>query len=203
VNGTVCFSAPENSLIDLAVAQLFRLKYKTRCSTGPGIIDAPVPGPLSIFERTSKIAYSGLAGEPSYPVGILGGCLVFSPEQVMIDLDIANAHYRFIEGIGGGEFDDALELIREKGIGGLFVDTDHTAMNFRQTLWLPKIFERLKTTDLAIAHSKDPVEKAYKAWRQIIAKTREYEVGAEKQKAIDDVVRVAAGELASAVGALE
>ncbi len=202
-NGAACFSAPETVLIDLAVAQLFRERYEVRCSTGPGIIDAPVPGALSIFERTYKLAYSGLSGEPSYPVGILAGGVVFSPEQVMIDLDIANAHHRFVRGIGGSEFDDALDLIRERGIGGLFIDTEHTASNFKDFLWMPEVFERLKDTDVSHARSSDPVDKAYEKWNQILVDTEEYTVDAVKRRAIDDVVKRAAEELSGIRGALE
>jgi trimethylamine:corrinoid methyltransferase-like protein len=203
VNGAVSFSAPENILIDLATAQLFRYRYGTRCSTGPGIIDAPIPGALSIFERTYKIAHSGLSGEPAFPVGILGGGVVFSPEQVMLDLDIANAHYRFVRGIGGDEFDEALELIREKGIGGLFIDTDHTVESFRKTLWLPAVFERLKDTDIGKARSKDPVERAHEKWRQIVSDTDEYQIDPDKKRAIDEVVKKASVELSGLVGAAE
>jgi trimethylamine--corrinoid protein Co-methyltransferase len=203
VNGAVSFSAPENILIDLATAQLFRYRYGTRCSTGPGIIDAPIPGALSIFERTYKIAHSGLSGEPAFPVGILGGGVVFSPEQVMLDLDIANAHYRFVRGIGGDEFDEALELIREKGIGGLFVDTDHTVESFRETLWLPAVFERLKDTDIGKARSKDPVERAHEKWRQIVSDTDEYQIDPDRKRAIDEVVKKASVELSGLVGAAE
>jgi trimethylamine--corrinoid protein Co-methyltransferase len=202
-NGAVCFSSPENILIDLATAQLFRHRYGTRCSTGPGIIDAPIPGALSIFERTCKVAYSGLSGEPAFPVGILGGGVLFSPEQVMLDLDIAAAHCRFVRGIGAEEFDDALELIRARGIGGLHIDTEHTVHHFRETLWLPAVFERIKGTDIAAARSRDPVEKAHEAWKAILGSTREFRIDSDRRRAIAEVVKRAAVELAPLSGAAE
>jgi trimethylamine--corrinoid protein Co-methyltransferase len=202
-NGAVCFSSPENILIDLATAQLFRHRYATRCSTGPGLIDAPIPGALSIFERTWKVAYSGLSGEPAFPVGILGGGVVFSPEQVMLDLDIAAAHHRFIRGIGADEFDDALELIRARGIGGLHIDTEHTAGSFRDMLWLPSVFERIKGVDVAAARSRDPVERAHEAWRSALGSAAEYQIDEDRRRAIEEVVRRAAVELGPLTGAAE
>ena len=124
------FATPETVLIDLAVAQLFRERYGLPCGTGVGLIDAPVPGPLSIYERTFKAFCSSLAGEPSFPVGIIGGAVVFSPEQVLLDLDIAATQAQLLRGIGGEHFGESLDLIREKGIGGLFLDTEHTARPF-------------------------------------------------------------------------
>jgi trimethylamine:corrinoid methyltransferase-like protein len=203
LNGAVSFSAPETILIDLATAQLFRHRYGTRCSTGPGIIDAPIPGDLSIFERTFKMVCSGLSGEPGFPVGILAGGVVFSPEQVMLDLDIAKALSRFVRGIGGGEFDGALELIREKGIGGLYIDTEHTARSYRETLWIPEVFQRLKDTDVGKAHMADPVEAAHDRWQRIVADTEEYQIDAARKRAIDEVVQRASAALSGLEGATE
>ena len=149
--GAACFSTPEAVLIDLAVVQLFRERYGNRCGTGVGNIDSPVPGALSIFERTFKISCSSLAGEPLFPVGIIGGAVVFAPEQVLLDLDIAAYQYQFMQGIGGDHFGDGAALIREKGIGGSFITTDHTAANFRKCLLIPKIFSLLKSTNVESA----------------------------------------------------
>lgn len=202
-SGTVSFSAPEANLIDLSVAQLFRNFYGIRCGTGVGIIDAPVPGSLSIFERTAKAFSTALAGEPSFNIGILGGGVVFSPEQVMIDLDIAYSHHHFCRGIGGEHFRSSLDLIRERGIGGLFIDTEHTAHNYRECLWIPGIFERLKSTDVQNALAHDPVEIAHGKWRDILEKTEPYSIDAEKRRAIDRAVSKARDALSSIEGASE
>ncbi len=190
-------------LQDLAIAQLFREKYGTRCSTGPGFIDAPVPGPLSIYERTLKSFCASLAGEPLFNAGILGAGLVFSPEQLMIDLDIAYAQNAFCQGIGGNHFEDSLYLIREKGIGGFFFDTDHTARNYRECIWIPKIFDRLKGTDVQNALKSDPVEIAYNRWREIIDKTDLYSIDDDRRREIDRIVQKASKVLSSIEGATD
>jgi trimethylamine--corrinoid protein Co-methyltransferase len=202
-NGAACFSAPEAILADLAVAQLFREKYANRCGTGVGLIDSPVPGPLSIFERTLKMCCATLAGEPQFHAGILGGAVVFSPEQLLIDLDIARSQRALMGGIGGGHFDESVDLIREKGIGGLFIDTDHTARRFRESLWIPTLFERLKSTDVRNALAHDPVETAYERWKEIVSKTDMYEIDEAKRRAIDEVVRKASKALSSIDDATE
>jgi len=187
--GAVCFSAPEAVLQDLAVAQLFRERYGIRCGTGPGIIDAPVPGSLSIYERTLKSLTAALAGEPMFNVGILGGGVVFSPEQLIIDLDIARAYHTLCRGIGGNHFEESIDLTRERGIGGLFIDTDHTAAHFRECLWIPAILTRFKGADAEHALRYDPVDAAYERWRDILARTERYEIDGTRRRAIDKVVR--------------
>ncbi len=198
--GAVCFSGPEAILQDLAIAQLFRERYGIRCSTGPGIIDAPVPGPFSIYERMLKSYCSSLSGEPLFNVGILGAGVVFSPEQLMIDLDIAYSQHAFCRGIGGDHFTESLKLIREKGIGGLFIDTDHTARHYKECLWIPRIFERMKGTDVQRAIEKDPVEIAYEKWKEIVRRTELCAIDDERAKAIDEVVKRAEAHLSSIDG---
>ena len=187
-NATASFSAPEAVLIDVAVAQLFRRRYRTRCGVGPGFIDATIPGSRSIYERSLKCYLSALSGEPSFPAGILAAGIVFSPEQVMLDLDIVGAQNQYVRGIGGEHFKDSLELIRERGIGGLFIDTEHTAFNFKDNIWIPHIFKRLKETDIQVALQNDPVEKAHQEWKAILNRTEMYRIDEDRGKDIDIVV---------------
>jgi trimethylamine:corrinoid methyltransferase-like protein len=189
-------------MIDLAVAQLFRERYGTRCGTGVGLIDAPAPGPLSIFERTFKATATNLAGEPTFPVGIMGGAVVFSIEQAILDLDIALYQRQLCQGIGGAHFEESLQLIRERGIGGLYLDTDHTAMHFRECLAMPRVMTRLKSTDVPNAQAHDPVEAAYARCRDILARTPLYTIDDTRRRAIDAVVARASTELSAVRGAL-
>jgi len=200
--GAACFSTPEATLIDLAVAQLFRERYGCRCGTGVGLIDAPAPGPLSIFERTFKATATNLAGEPVFPVGIIGGAVVFSIEQVIIDLDIAAYARQLCQGIGGADLAESLHLIREKGIGGLYLDTEHTAMHFRESLVMPSVMTRLKSTDVANAATHDPVDAAHARCNDILARTPMFTIDDTRRRAIDAVVERAAAELSSIRGAL-
>ncbi len=203
ITGAACFSGPEAMLQDLAVAQLFRQRYQTRCSTGPGIIDAPVPGALSIYERMLKSWCASLSGEPLFNAGILGAGVVFSPEQMMIDIDIAHSQYAFCRGIGGDNFRESVDLIREKGIGGLFIDTEHTVKHFRKYLWVPQIFERLKSTDVSNALKHDPIENAYGKWRNILENTEMYTLDDDRYREVDEVVKKASRALSGIEGAAE
>ena len=214
--GAVCFSGPEVMLQDLAVAQLFRERYGLRCSSGSGFIDAPVPGMLALYERTLKSCMAFLAGEPMFNAGILGGGIVFSPEQLMLDLDMLHGLSRFCEGLGAESvdrgdrpdrgdsnnradcyyrFDESLKLIREQGIGGLFIDTEHTVSHFRECLWVPSLLERFRGTEIETAMEHDPVQRAYEQWQDILRTTPMYTIDHEREAAIDKVVRSAEKEL--------
>ena len=183
--GNPCFSAPEAAAIDLAVAQFFRNRG-LRCGTGVGFIDAPVPGVAAVYERTQKAVLAALAGESSYPVGILAAGNVFSPEQLMLDLDIGAGHHHFLDSFDGGDLDEAVALVRQRGIGGMFLDTDHTAEHFRRRLWVPRVFVREKTKDPRDA--PDPVRIAHERWTALVAQTPPYVLPDDKAREIDRIV---------------
>ncbi|MBN1298480.1 MAG: trimethylamine methyltransferase family protein [Actinobacteria bacterium] len=201
--GTACFAAPEAVMADLAVGQLFRQKYGVPCGLGVGLIDAPVPGLLSVYERIFKSTASTLAGEPSFPVGIIGGAVVFSMEQVILDLDIAANQRQLIKGIGQKHFDSSLELIRERGIGGLFIDTRHTAANFRDNLTFRHALINLKSTSVSEAIAKDPVQAAHNRCIQLLENVKPYLIDEDRERAIDEVVNRASEELSALTGAME
>ena len=189
--------------LDIAVAQLFREKYGVPCGTGVGVIDAPIPGALSIYERTFKTMNSALAGEPSFQVGLIGGAVVFSIEQVLLDLDIAAYQNQYMKGIGGDHFTDSLELIREGGIGGLFIDSKHTANNFRESLTMTRTLNRVKSTSVTEALKNDPVDLAHKRCLEILEDSEPYNIDEDKAKEIDKIVEASEKELSSVTGAME
>ena len=159
-----------------------------------------------------------------FNAGILGGGIVFSPEQLMLDMDMLHGLSRFCEGLGdcgeqgncgdstnhgdrpdrGGHndhidrfdrYDESLKLIRERGIGGLFIDTEHTISHFRECLRVPSLLERFRGTETEAALKYDPVQRAYEQWQAILKNTPMYTIDHKREAAIDEVVRSAEKEL--------
>jgi len=124
-------------------------------------------------------------------VGILAGGNVFSPEQMMLDLDIGSAHHHFLGVFDSEDLSSAVPLLREKGIGGFFMDTEHTVANFRQRIWRPRTFERGASKN----SESDPVSTAYERWNQIMARTEPYHLPADQAREIDRILARAAQDL--------
>ena len=188
---------PEPAWIDAAIAQLFRRRYYIRCGVGVGFIDAPIPGVAAAFERTLKASLLAACGEFAYPAGILAAGNIFSPEQMLIDMDLASGLFHFFAADGQSALDDDLALVRERGIGGRFFDTEHTAANFRQTLWSPNVFCRTKTKNMAQADRDDPVRRAHDRWRQRLASAEPFRLADDKAAEIDRIVARAEKHLGS------
>jgi trimethylamine:corrinoid methyltransferase-like protein len=123
-------------------------------------------------------------------------------EQAILDLDIAAYQKNLIRGIGGEQFNQSLELIRQKGIGGLFIDTDHTVQNFRGCLTFTRAIKNIKNTNVAEALKSDPVELAHNKCLEILETAEPYNIEDDKARAIDNVVKAAAKELSSIRGAM-
>lgn len=186
--GGACFSGPEPAWIDAAIAQLFRRRYRIRCGVGAGFIDAPVPGVAAALERTLKTSLLAACGEFAYPLGILAAGNIFSPEQMLIDMDLASGLHHFFAADGQASLDDELALVRQCGIGGHFFDTEHTAANYRQALWSPKIFCRTKTKDMTQANRDDPVRRAHDRWRRQLASAKPFRLADDQAAEIDRIV---------------
>jgi trimethylamine:corrinoid methyltransferase-like protein len=192
--GGACFSAPEAIAIDLGAAQFFR-SLGLRCGTGVGLIDAPAPGVAAVYERTLKSTLAAMCGESTYVVGIVAGGNIFSPEQMMLDLDIGASHHQFLGVFDGQDLDTAVNLIRERGIAGFFMDTEHTVQNFRKRIWRPRIFQRRKMKEPT--KMADPVAEAYQRWNQIVEKTAPYHLPEDKERAIDRIFAQAEQDMLS------
>ncbi len=192
--GNPCFSAPEAIAVDLAVAQVFR-SLGLRCGTGVGFIDACVPGTAAAYERTFKSTIAAMCGESNYPAGILAAGNIFSMEQLFIDLDIGAGQNHFMGLFDKNDLDNAVDLVRERGIGGFFMDTDHTVSNFREKVWVPQIFSRSKSKDPS--EVPDMVNIAHERALQVIEQTNPYVLPEDKSREIDRIVDSAKSRMES------
>jgi len=77
-----------------------------------------------------------------WAVGQLESELTFSPAQAVMDDEIIAYAKRYLRGVDVTEETLAVEVTRQVGISGSFLDHGHTAENFRKELFMPKILFR-------------------------------------------------------------
>jgi len=195
-SGSATFCGPEVLWQDLAAAQLFEQLYGQDFGIGTGYIDASYPGPQSVAERLLRFWVSGMSGRTNYPVGILSHGKCFSPEQAMIDLEIAQYIDRYLR---FGKIEDTglgLDLIQQVGIGGSFIAEEDTARNFRRCLWKPTLFNRATSQGLSEDRRKDMVGSAHEQCKALLARSEPFHVAPEKEREIDRIVSAAESALA-------
>lgn len=186
---TTSFSAPEALLQDAAIAALYDDYYGQDLAIGTGYTDAKYPGVQSLAEKMQKMTAAAAQSRYNYPVGLLAGGKRFSAEQAVLDLEIAASIEAFNRGVPVDAETLAVEVINEVGIGNDFLSHPHTGEHFRSAMWYPEYTDRSHPTSLAEDKSRDMLETVAEKIRQIRDRTDLYKIDAEKERAIDDVVK--------------
>jgi trimethylamine--corrinoid protein Co-methyltransferase len=186
-HGRPNFGAPEVILTDMTISQLYERYYGLTCDQGISWIDATYPGTQAALERVFKLMGSAALGKINYPTGALGGNTVFSPEQAMIDIEMGKALNKLLDGTAVTEETLCLDLIQKTGIGGSFFSSEHTAMYFRDVLWLPTLLDRTPACCGKIKREKDVLARANEAWRKALD-MNQYEIDADRSREIDRIV---------------
>lgn len=144
--GSAAVGGPEFGLLSAAAVQMAH-SYGLACSTG-GQSDAKVHDAQASFEKGASLLASMLAGADFVDLfyGSFAGFNATSPEQVLIDHEIAGYVHRYARGIEVDSAHLSLERIAEVGPGGSFLKTAgalrDTMDRMRSEWYLPTLFDR-------------------------------------------------------------
>lgn len=144
--GNFVMGGAELALMQAATAQLCRFYHIPFGYGSGGWTDAREPSVQAGFEKGCTLLATVLSGVEvvhSAVGGMLGGAEIADYAQMMIDDELCNMVNRYIQGIEVNQETMALDLIKEVGPGGQFLDADHTARFFRQEHFLPRLLERV------------------------------------------------------------
>lgn len=177
--GAYALAAPEVALLRLATHQMAGEFYKLPGHSDHGIrfvSDAQEPGIQAGVENglmaMSDLCMGIYSRDPVTSctigiLGLLGGGLMMSPEQAVMDAEMVEFLKRFIEGTRVDEDTLAFELIREVGPGGSFLPTEHTVRHLRSEMWFPQLWHRGAWDTWASAGRRSPLDLAHErvqAW---------------------------------------
>ena len=95
-----------------------------------------------------------------WAVGQLESELAFSPSQAVIDNEIISYVKRYLKGVEVNEDTLAIELSREVGISGSFLDQFHTLENFQDEFFQPDILNRKVRENWKVLGSRTLTEVA-------------------------------------------
>ena len=138
--------SPEDCLLQLGLAEVNAYFHGTRWSPAAISVhtNAKLPGPQACSEKASLMTAGALLGARSFgAIGALSLDEVFSPEQLLYDLEIKEHVQRLVAGIDD-ECDperclrDVIEGLEQKS----FVGLESTLAGYREFYWHPKLFER-------------------------------------------------------------
>ncbi len=119
----------------------------------------------------------------------------YSLAQMVIDNEIAGMVNRILEGFEINEETLALDVIKEVGVGGVFLTHPHTAIESRRNFWASELFDR-NTYDSWLARGgRDIIEIATEKARAILATHHPRPLSDEQMAAMEDICERAKAEI--------
>lgn len=151
---------PERSLAHLMTAQMARF-YGASFSGHALLTDAKRPTVEAGVQKAMNALLLLLAGGSIwFPAGLLSADEICSPIQMILDDEILDVLKHYQKDFEVDDDSISIETILEAGPGGHFLDKEHTAKYYRQSLWQPKMFTNQMLSGWEEGGGRLDVEKA-------------------------------------------
>lgn len=180
--------APENALLQAAGAEIsryFNLPSASWMSTESLMVD----GQASFEKTLTSLAHAESGVNIVWGMGNLEGTMSAAPEMLVIDDEIVAAIKHFTKGIA---FDDdklALPVIKEVGLEGDFLSTDHTFEHFRSEIRHTKLIARSKRGVWEESGRSSLEEKASDKVQEILKSPMPEYIEEKQSREIDKIVK--------------
>ena len=191
-SGLYSYASPERMPLLAAAVQVINEYYGCPSGTHGGKTDACYPGIQAGMEKIMSMLFPLLAG--SVGIGTMGhleNAVTFSPQQLVIDNEIAGSVRHMLKGFEVNPETLALDIIKEIGPQGTFIGHEHTLRFLREEVFPSKMFNRLNWSNAA----KQPEQGLEAKARQIAADLMQREtaplLSPEQERAINEVVEEA------------
>jgi trimethylamine--corrinoid protein Co-methyltransferase len=189
------FARPERTLLMLTLGQIAR-HYKAAFWASAIGVDSKAIDMEAGLGRSFNDIPAIMAGTMSLETyGLLSTGDANSAIMLAMENEYVGAVKRFIRGFEVNEETLAWDLIKEKGIGGSFLDSEHTVEHFRQEHWQPKLFAREPLNDWLIKGRKTAEDNAREKVESILQTHYPRGMDEATEKALMDVIRRAEKEL--------
>lgn len=140
--GACTYTSPEMFLATSSMADMARY-YDLPVFDAAGCSDSNDFDQEAGIEMGYTLLVAALSGgNLIHDVGFIGSGMVASIESIVAGNETIGVVKRMIRGIDFSNDKFAVDQIAHVGIGGTHLNTEHTALNFRQELWIPKLFNR-------------------------------------------------------------
>ena len=142
------------------------------------------------IEKAMSMVFPVLAGAVGIGVvGHLENAVTFSPQQLVIDSEVAGYMHRALKPIEVSDETLALDVIRQVGVSGNYLSELHTAEHFRDQIFLSELFETLPWTSAHGGDVRGMESKAHEKARKIWNEEPTMVIDSDKVRAIDQVAK--------------
>jgi trimethylamine--corrinoid protein Co-methyltransferase len=166
--GNYVASSPEALRLRMMVAEMANF-YGLPSIVGAGATSAKVPGPQAGWEDALSFLLPSMAGASVlFGLGLLDGSNLLRYEEIILEAEAAAMVRRILR---GGDFSDeafALDLIKELGPGGVYLDQQHTVDHMREALSLATLSDRDSYEDWHQKGAQNRIEIAREKVEEIL-----------------------------------
>ena len=167
--GTYMAGNIESALINAGCAQMAQFYKIPMYGTG-GMSDSKVVDAQAGYESANTAMVVALSG-CNYihdAFGLLEFCTTLSYEKMVVDNDSVGMVLRAVKGVEVSKETLAVDIIKEVGPGGHFLDHEHTVTHVRDEFYFPKLADRQQRVVGEAEGSKDIFTRAHEKAHHIL-----------------------------------
>ncbi len=186
--GMLSSGALENGLLGSALIEMARY-YELPVEGSGGGTDTHAPGIQATLER----AMNAMLPMLSWPdlmigAGLLGGSMIMSLEQLVIDAEMFRMNKQAHRGIGANENTWLDDVIQHVGPGGNFLGEKSTAINMRSGEWLlPRLGVHEPRKSWEASGKKDILEEAREKVETLLSTHTPLPLGDDVEAELDKI----------------
>jgi trimethylamine--corrinoid protein Co-methyltransferase len=188
-SGLYTYASPERMPLLAAAVQMINEYYGCPSGTHGGKTDACYPGLQAGMEKIMTMLFPLLAG--SVGIGTMGhleNAVTFSPQQLVIDNEIAGAVRHMLQGFEVTSETLAVDVIKQIGPNGTFLDHEHTLRHLRKELFPSKMFDRLNWAAALDQPLRGIEDRAKVIAAELLRMETPPPLDSDQERAIDEVV---------------
>ena len=182
-SGALSIGSPEMAMNTAATAQMARY-YQLPCRSGGAVCDAKSPDAQAAYESMMNLLMARVCGINFvlHSAGILESYNCMSYEKFIIDDELCGMVKRIQKGFEVNPETLALDVIKNVGPGGHFLDNDHTFNHFRTEFYQPRLSNRDDFVTWQASGSPQSMEAANKKYKEILESYEVPELSADVDK---------------------
>jgi len=193
--GDLNFGTAAVSLHQMAYNQIWHDRYRIPINnTGAAFSNSKMIDYQTAAEKLPVAMCSALSGANLIVLhGGVTGELAYNPILAVIDDDIAKTIGRIIEGFNIDDDLIGLDVIKQVGIGGTFLNTKQTRTLWQSEDYMPKVFDKTSYQEWVSGGKKTIIEKAKERMKEILTTHKPGPLSSEQEKDIEKILKEATG----------
>jgi len=189
------FAGPEQAIFGVAMTEMGKF-YGLPVYINVGLTDSKRPDGQAGLEAGVTLALGAAAGADIFGhMGISGVDQASSLDMLVFQNEIIGYVESTLRALDFSDGALGLDVIEDRGPGGSFIDTAHTAERFRKELWFPKLLDRQYYQAWLEASALSTEERCRQRKEQILATHAPEPVSPELENALQEIVARAKREL--------